>query len=136
MEREEGMVIEITKELAKIQAGKHSDCKNCGACPGNNTAFIVAKNEIGAVPGQRVVFVVDESNSLKGAFIIFILPLLSIFLGAALGGYLAKLAESPALPGRIIGGLIAFGLVAVFIKIFDHYVGQKAKSLPVITKIL
>lgn len=130
------MVVETTKEIAKIQAGKHSDCKNCGACPGNDTAFIVAKNVIGAAPGQRVVFEMDETNSLKGAFIIFILPLISIFFGAVLGGYLGNLIGFPSVPARIIGGLIAAAAVAAFIKIFDHYVGKREKSLPVIVKIL
>lgn len=136
MEREEGMVVETTKEIARIQAGKHSDCKNCGACPGNDTAIIMAKNEIGAVPGQRVVFEMDEANSLKGAFIIFILPLISILIGAVLGGYAAHELGYPLVPCRAVGGVAAFALAAAFIKLFDRSVGKKQKSMPVIIRIL
>lgn len=136
MEREEGLVLETEGRIAKIKVGRHSECKSCGACPGNDSAVITAKNDIGAVPGQRVIFEANEVNSLKGAFVVFVLPLIGVFLGAILGGRIGELLEYPVIPGRIIGGIIALILAAVFIKIFDRSVGRKEKSLPVIVKIL
>ncbi|MDF2655229.1 MAG: positive regulator of sigma RseC/MucC [Bacillota bacterium] len=136
MEREEGMVIEAKENIAKIKAAKHGECKSCGACPGNDSAIVTAKNEVGAVPGQRVIFEMNETNSLKGAFVVFVLPLIAVFLGAVFGGILVGLAGYPEAPGRVFGGIVAFAAAAAFIKIFDHYVGKKEKSLPVIIRIL
>lgn len=136
MEREEGMVIEAQEHIAKIKAARHSECKSCGACPGNDSAIVTAKNDLGAVPGQRVIFELDETNSLKGAFVVFVLPLIAVFMGAVLGGFVGSAAGYPEVPGRVLGGLAAFAAAAMFIKMFDRYVGKKEKSLPVIIKIL
>ena len=136
MEREEGVVIEATERIARVKAGKHNECKNCGACPGNDTAVITAENKIGAVPGQRVIFELQESNSIKGAFIIFVLPLIGIFTGALLGGYLGGSFGYPVVGSRIFGSAVAFLAVAAVIKMIDSHVAKKAKSLPVITRIL
>ncbi len=136
MEKEEGLVIEASGHIAKIKAGRHTECKSCGACPGNDTAVVTAKNNIGAVPGQRVIFELNETNSLKGAFIIFVLPLMGVFLGAAFGGSLGQALGHSIMTGRVLGGLIAFAAVAAFIKIFDRSVAKKEQSLPEIIKIL
>jgi Positive regulator of sigma E activity len=136
MEKEEGLVIESRDHIAMIKAGKHNECKSCGACPGNDSAIIAVKNDLGAIPGQRVIFEVNEFNSLKGAFVVFALPLISVFLGALLGGHIGNIMGYPSVPCRIIGGLIAFAAAAAFIKFFDRHVGKREKSLPVITKIL
>ena len=57
MKKEEvGYVIDTTNDIAKIKIGRHSDCKNCGSCPGNSTLILSAKNPIGAQIGQKVAF--------------------------------------------------------------------------------
>lgn len=119
---EEGVVIEVTGDIAKIKAGKHTECKDCGACPGNNAAIVTAKNQIGAKPGERVNFEVKEANALKAAFVVFVLPLLAVFIGAIIGG--------------TIGGVIALIIGLIFIKKFDKRVGEDDKSLPVIIRII
>lgn len=136
MRTEEGLVIEVIGALAKIKVGKHNDCKDCGACPGNDSAIVTAKNDIGAKPGQRVNFEVKESNEIKGAFIVFVLPLIAIFIGVVLGNVIGPLAGVSASVGMIIGGLIAFLSVIVFIKSFDKSVGKNQKSLSVIISIV
>jgi sigma-E factor negative regulatory protein RseC len=136
MEKEEGLVIETTEKIARIKAGKHNECKSCGACPGNDTAIITAENKIGAAPGQRVLFEIQETNSIKGAFIIFVLPLIGIFTGALLGGYLGGSLGYPVAGCRIFGGAVVFLIAAAIIKIIDSHVARKEKSLPIITRIL
>ncbi len=73
MKREQGLVIEVNDDVAKIKVGRHSDCKNCGACPGNESITIYANNKIGAKSGERVIFEVKEASFLGAAFIVFIL---------------------------------------------------------------
>jgi sigma-E factor negative regulatory protein RseC len=60
MKTEQGLVIDVANGEAKIRVGRHSDCKNCGACPGNDSVIVCADNKIGAKPGQRVAFEVKE----------------------------------------------------------------------------
>lgn len=136
MKTEEGIVIEVIGNLAKIKAGKHNDCKDCGACPGNDSAIVTAKNEIVAKPGQRVNFEVQELNEVKGAFIVFVLPLIGIFMGIVLGSKIGQLTKLNQDVGMVIGGLMGFLSSIAFIKSFDKSVSKNDKSLPVIISIV
>ena len=136
MQTGEGLVIEVSGNIAKIKAGRHNDCKNCGACPGNDAIILSAKNPIGAMPGQRVVFELKEINAVKGAFIVFILPLIVVFVGVMLGWLIGKLIGGYSLTFEILIGAIAFILAIVYIKFFDHSVTGSDKSYPIIIRIL
>ena len=63
IKEEEGIIIEISKEnIAKVKVGRHNECKNCGACPGDNSVVIDAKNPIEAKIGQRIAFEMKDTN--------------------------------------------------------------------------
>ncbi|MDS0524440.1 SoxR reducing system RseC family protein [Clostridium sp. SHJSY1] len=136
MKTEQGIVIEVIDKVAKIKVGRHNDCKNCGACPGDNNLILNASNEIGAKIGQRVVFEVKGDNVLKSAFVIFILPLIVTFIGALIGGTLAKYVGYNVHMLQIAGGIIAFILSMILIKLFDKAVRKSNKALPKIVDIL
>ena len=136
MKTEEGLVIETIGNTAKIKAGRHNDCKNCGACPGDDNVIIVAKNLQGAIPGQRVVFEVKESNAVIGAFIVFILPLIAVIVGIILGRFIGQVVGKPISIFEIIGGVTALIISIIYIKLFDSSVKRKDKSQPEILRIL
>lgn len=136
MKTEQGLVIEVIDNMAKIKVGRHNDCSNCGACPGNDSVIISASNKLGAKLGQRVVFEVKEVNVLRGAFIVFILPLISAFIGVLLGGEIGKYIGSNIYFSKIVGGIIGFLLSIIFIKIFDKAATANEKSRPEIIRIL
>lgn len=136
MTTEQGLVIEVNNDMAKIKVGRHNDCRNCGACPGNDSVIISANNKIGAKPGQRVAFEVKEDNVLKAAFVVFILPLIVAFIGALLGRAAGNYIGFNIYLGEIIGGIIAFVLAVIFVKLFDKSTTAKNKSQPVIVHIL
>lgn len=136
MKTEQGLVIEVIGDVAKIKVGRHSDCKNCGACPGNDSVIICAKNKAGAKCGQRVEFEVKEANVLWAAFIVFILPLIALFVGAMIGGFIGKSFGVSITIFQIIGGLVAAVASLIFVKICDKNTAKNNKSMPVIVKIL
>lgn len=136
MKTAEGLVIEATGNIAKIKTGRHNDCKNCGACPGDNSVIVCAKNQKGAMPGQRVIFEVKETNALMAAFIVFILPLIVVSVGAMLGGFIGEEVGGFRSGFEVIGGLVGFVLAIVYIKFFDRSVNGKEKSQPSILRIL
>ena len=132
---EEGIVIETNGNLAKVQASRHGDCKNCGACPGDQAMVVEVINEIGARKGQFVAFEVKEENLLKSSLVLFVLPLAAAAAGVALGNLLsAGLGLSGYLPA-IIGGLLLFGLSLVYVRHYDRKANAK-KDYPVIKKII
>ena len=136
MKTEQGLVIEVIDEEAQIKVGRHNDCKNCGACPGNDSVIIIANNQVGAKPGQRVLFEVKEKSILKAAFIVFILPLVALFTGVMLGGVSGEYIGINIRMLQIMGGIIAFLLSLAVIKVFDKATSKSDKSKPVIVRIL
>lgn len=135
--QQEAIVLQVIEgNLAKIKASRHNDCENCGSCPGNSAMVLDARNDIGAKPGQRVVFEVQEMNMLKAAFIVYILPLIAVFIGVVLGWRLAEHLGSEPLWFQIAGGVMSFILSAVYIKYFDSSARFDAKMQPVIVRIL
>jgi sigma-E factor negative regulatory protein RseC len=83
-EIQEGFVIKNEGEFARVQVQAHGSCENCGAC---DTAKmeILAYNSLQAKPGQQVRFVMQQGNMMRVALVLFVLPMLAIFAGAALG---------------------------------------------------
>ncbi len=78
VKEEEGIIIEIFENnIAKVKVGRHNECKNCGACPGDSSVVIEAKNLLGAKTGQRIAFEMKETNMLMAAFVVYIAPLIA-----------------------------------------------------------
>ena len=136
MKIEEGIVIEVVDNIAKVKVGRHSDCSNCGACPGSNSVIIDANNKIGAKLGQRVEFEVKETNVLSGAFIVFVMPIIVAFIGVLCGRFLADYIGANINAFQVVGGIIAFLLSLIFIKLFDKAATLSEESKPVIIRIL
>ena len=133
---EEGIVVEVNGNTAKVRAAKHGDCKNCGACPGDNAIVLDTQNPIGAKPGQLVAFAIQETNMLQAAFIVYIMPLVAIFVGALAGGKLADKFGQTVISFQIGGGILAFVLSIIYVKLYDKSSRKNIKMQPVITKIL
>lgn len=61
-----------------------------------------------------------DTNMLLAAFIIFIFPMIAIFIGAIIGRCIANATNILATIPEIIGGLAGFVLAAIIIKVFDR----------------
>ncbi|MBU3113525.1 SoxR reducing system RseC family protein [Clostridium lacusfryxellense] len=62
-----------------------------------------------------------KTNMLVASFVLFVFPIAAVFIGVFLGQYSGKLIGAPIQISRIIGGIIAFGLAIVLIKLFDKH---------------
>lgn len=109
----EGVVIETNGESARVRCSIHSDCENCGVCPGSNAMIIDVTDQVGAEVGQQVVIESQTTNTLLAAFMIYMLPLLAIALGIWLGYYLSFRLTISATLLMVLGGVI-FGILAIF----------------------
>lgn len=132
----QGIVIESNDNLAKVKVNRHGDCKNCGACPGDNATVLDVRNLLKAKPGQRVLFEIKETNILKAAFVVYMVPLIGILLGAMSGMWLAEKMGEVEKVFEIGGASLGFILAALYIKIFDKSTNTDSKMKPIITHIL
>ena len=134
--QQEGIVLEVTGNVAKVKASRHSDCENCGACPGNTAIVVEALNKAGAKPGQSVAIEIREVNMLKAAFIVYMAPLLAAFAGALAGYYAANYTGTDSLLTSIAGGMGLFALSVWYVRYFDHRARTDERMRPVIVAIL
>ncbi|MEY8762257.1 MULTISPECIES: SoxR reducing system RseC family protein [Clostridium] len=132
----EGVVIEVGQDFAKVRASKHGDCKNCGLCAGDDAAIVSAVNPVDAKVGQHVVFEVKEKNMLKAAFIVYILPLIAIFVGALLGTWVGNYVGHSEIAFQIGGGIIVFFISLLYIKMYDKSTGKNDAMKPIIRRVL
>ena len=72
-----------------------------------------------------------NTNMLVAAFMFFIFPIIVTFLGVLVGGYIGEFNEVSINTSQIIGGIVAFALSVVIIKLFDKYikVDKNAKKI-------
>lgn len=127
----EGVVIEKDGETAKVRTSVHSDCENCGVCPGSNAMIIDALDRAGAKLGDNVLIENQKSHMLLAAFMIYIFPLLAVGGGIILGNYLAFQFNIASSLMMTLGGVV-FGVAALFIiKLMDK---KLQAEIPIIVK--
>lgn len=66
-----------------------SNCGNCESCIFQSELKTLAKNSIDARPGQKVIIESKSSRIYKAAMLVYILPMLLMVLGYALGAALS-----------------------------------------------
>jgi sigma-E factor negative regulatory protein RseC len=117
----EAVVVKIEHALAYVQAERKSGCSGCSesSCGtsvlanffGQRTPLYRASNEVGAKVGDRVVVGMDESALFKGTLLLYLFPLLLLFVGAIAGSALAVGAEFKdgySVAGAFIGLVTGF----------------------------
>ncbi len=134
--QQEGIVISVQGPMARVKTSRHNDCENCGACPGNAAIVLDARNPVGAAPGQLVMVEVQEVGMLKSAFIVYMMPLIAMFLGAMTGGWAAGQLARDALWFQVAGAGLAFAAAILYIRYFDRSARENQKMQPVIIRIL
>ena len=65
------------------------NCGNCESCIFQRELKTLAKNSINARPGQKVIIESKSSRIYKAAMLVYILPMLLMVLGYALGAALS-----------------------------------------------
>lgn len=133
----EGIVIARDGPIARVKASRHSDCDNCGACPGDSAMVLDASNPLDAGVGQKVLLKVPEAGMLKAAFIVYVMPLLVTAFGAFIGGLTAdRYAPGMFTTAQVIGGFVFFTFSLFAVLRYDRRSKKQSSMLPVIVKIL
>lgn len=137
----EAVVVKVEHAVAYVQAERKSNCSSCSesSCGtsvlanffGQKTPLYCASNEVGAKVGDRVVVGMNESALFKGTLLLYLFPLLLLFVGAVTGSVLADTADVK--DGYSVAGAI-IGLVAGFLglKLLSSKMGMGGQFQPVI----
>lgn len=90
-------------EVERVTACQH--CSGCGECIYGKQIFVEAQNKIFAQPGERVVLESATKTILQVTLLIYMLPVVALFLGYAVGALLHFGQE-----GCVISSAIGFGI--------------------------
>jgi len=108
------------------QSACSGDCHQCAGCgAAEETLIFTASNPLGAVTGDLVRIESATAPVLRGAAVVYMLPLALFFLGYLLGSLMWQL-------GALTGG-IAFLLGIALVILYDRRVAAKQKSVYTIT---
>jgi sigma-E factor negative regulatory protein RseC len=141
MPKEEGIVIKIVQEGAVVRVKKTDACHGCPSATlchmgQSGEREVLAKNPVGAHKGQRVEIEIRDGLLLRASFIIYILPLFGLLIGALLGRWVIRsfglmFSEDT---GAVIGGLTCMLAVFILIKIKSSTGHLMRKYQPTIIK--
>jgi len=136
-----GSIVSLSGKTAYICI-KHADgcSEKHEGCPfkqslintGKKDFTITANNKINAGEGQFVEVSVSDRRLSGYAFIIFIFPLLMIFLGALGGYFISNILPAYNVLFPIMGGILGFLCSLYVIRTVD----KKSKNSYVVTKII
>ncbi|MBN2835805.1 MAG: SoxR reducing system RseC family protein [Candidatus Delongbacteria bacterium] len=108
---EKGYVLKADDNFAEITINLNSGCSACankGVCMvGDKPINLKVKNKIGMKKGDLVLFEISSSNRIMLSFLVFILPLINLFVGYYLGVKFYETEISGIIGASI--GLIAGG---------------------------
>ena len=141
MIEERGQVMAVERGQVRVAVSRQSSCGSCkarAACgqglmqglkPGR-IHEVLALCELPVQAGDVVVLGVDESLALRGAFLVYLLPLLALLAGALLVER-AGLGEGWA----IIGGLVGFSAAVAGLYLYNRSLAGRDGMLPRVLRV-
>ncbi len=88
--------VEITRSSACAE-----NCASCGLCPGK-TAVVTAANDVGAAAGDTVVIDMADSKVLGAAFLVYIVPVITLIAGYLIGEAISGKESAGIVTGFIL----------------------------------
>ena len=142
MATEEGIVIHTHDALARVKTTKSGSCKACTArdsCHVTETGNVMevdAINGAGARKGDRILLHFETGSLMKACFLLYILPVGFMLMGAIFGHWLAlKIGMNTSLLSAAIGFSFLF-LSFAMIRSKANALGESDAYKPKIVKIL
>jgi len=113
MIEEYGTIVELKgKQVAVVLCRRNSACDHCpssGACQmgdDSESMLVEAFNQIGAEVSDRVKVVTSTKHFLQSSFMLYIVPVIGLLIGAFIGQAIAELTDigiDPSLLSAILG---------------------------------
>lgn len=120
MIEENGRVVAVEDDAVWVETVRQSTCQSCSARQGCGHSLL-ERDRAGARarvlarvdghrlnPGDQVVVGIPEGALMKGALMVYLLPLVLLFAGALLGAWISGPAQTLAAPFGVAGLLAGF----------------------------
>ncbi|MBN1572006.1 MAG: SoxR reducing system RseC family protein [Deltaproteobacteria bacterium] len=136
-----GKVIESRDGMALVLVNRSSACEGCGArgaCHtfgGGRDAKVSVDNEVGAKAGDMVEIGIEEASLLKASFLVYIVPIIALILGAGAGQLVSGQVGIAKEGAAAFGGLLALVGCLIIIRLFDPVFKRYRSMRPKIIRI-
>lgn len=110
----EGMA-EVVRVRESACSGDCHKCAGCGAA--SQTMIFTASNPIGASVGDKVIVESDTATVLRGAVLLYVVPLVTFLVGYILGEHVWGKGILCSIAGFVLGMLP--------IKLYDRHLAKK-----------
>jgi sigma-E factor negative regulatory protein RseC len=142
MSTEKGVVEKIENGFAWVRAQRKSACAGCGnrshcsIVEGGNQMLVKATNVVNADRGDSVEIHMNSSFQLKCTFIVYMIPVLGIIIGAFSSESLSKLIGIDASMGTAIFTLTGFFLSLAVSRVMIRKITNGNEVNPTIRRVL
>lgn len=143
MIEEYGTIIELKEShIAIVKCVRNSSCQHCpsaGSCnmgSDGESMAVEAYNQAGGQVNDRVKVVTSTKNFLQSSFLLYIVPIIGLLIGAGIGQTIAEGRPGmidPSLLSALIGSLFLV-MTFVAIRFFTRKV-KREKFMPTIVSI-
>lgn len=140
---EQGVVIELKGNQAKVQMKENPACESCpghGACYaigslfGKRVMVMEALNQEGAKVGQQVVVSFKSEQVPKASLIMFIIPVAGLLIGSIFGYYLNVWGNRDI--SSLIFGILGVTVTFLAIKRYCRKYEQDHSYTPTIIRVV
>ncbi len=142
MATEEGVVIYTQDALARVETTQSRACKGCtsrGSCQitaDGKRSEVTALNLAGARKGDRILLQIESASLLKACFLLYILPVGCMLIGATLGHWVALNLGRDTSIISALSGFSALILSVLAIRSTANRMGQRDTYKPKILRVL
>lgn len=140
--QEEGVVRSLHGGLAQVESVQTEACAGCGAkgachaMGGEKARIVTALNEAKAQVGDRVILSMPRKAVLGASFLAYMVPVLGLILGAALGNSLAPGWGWEAQTGAVVLGLGGLAGSWLLVSVIAKKLAKKSNFTVRIVRVL
>ena len=141
MATEEGIVTRLDDGTAWVKTKKSGACESCASrhscnvMGGGDEMEVETINTAGADVGDLVVISFETASLLKATFLLYVFPILCMFVGALVGQETASSFQiNPSVLSAVVGFLF-FLVSLLFIRIRANKMGQQDQYRPKIVRV-
>jgi len=127
-----GEVKAVRGEWLEIEFCRPADCEKCNACHGGQKVMSL-KLKGRANVGDKVVVSLPASVVTRASLIVYMVPLLGLLLGMALGNHFFPMDNSLS---AVIGGMIGVGIPALILFLTEKSRQKDPRWEPQLVRII
>jgi len=137
---ENGIVTQANQAVAWVKTTRVSTCEHCkskdscGTSSDQKDMIITVKNTLNVEKGDHVVIGLETRHLLFVSFLLYVFPVILLFIGAVIGNSLAPYFKMDPSFVAMISGFLFFGLSFYIIRKKNNSLSKKEEYKPFLVK--